>query len=622
MQNIRNQSFPFPLFQEWEERARESLKGKPLETLESVTYENITLKPIYTQDDEQVVPQYPGGSDWRRGINPLGYLTREWKIAQRIKAVTPRELRDRLRVAFENGQTAISFEVTKGLIESNSYLEFCSHSPFAINSKWDYAEFLTYLLNKQHVAGEVTGYIANDPLSLSAERGELDQNLLKSWPDYIVKANQYLPKLRTVLVDMSSYHNGGASAVQEIGIAAATGIFYLEKLMEAGLELDKVLSRMVFQFSVGSEFFTELAKIRAARIVWGRITSLFGAKPQMQGMEIAAETSQFTMTLTDPHVNLLRTANQAFAAVLAGVQWLHITPFDEITGSTPLSERIARNVQLILKEEAQLKKIIDPAGGSWYLESLTNQLAEEAWKFFQEIESKGGILEVLQNNWLQEQIETVFIKRNKDVLTRKRSIVGTNVYAKVDESLPELVQTNQGYDQEDAGFGLGIPFTKIPQRRLSEPFEQLRNRVKRLEAKMGVSVTVGMLCLGELKQHKPRLDFMKGFLAAGGIQTIESSQLFHLEHAIQFLQQEQPKWVCICGTNDQYEQIGHELLASIKTAFPNLFICLAGLPEKGKQEQWEKEGIEQFIHTKSNCYETISAILTSLEVSSIEETKA
>jgi len=371
---------------------------------------------------------------------------------------------------------------------------------------------------------------------------------------------------------------------------------------------------------MGCEFFIELAKLRAARIVWGRIASLYGAGQQAGGMEIAAETSRFTMTVTDPQVNLLRTADEAFAAVLAGVQYLHITPFDEITGSTPLSERIARNIQLILKEETQLKKIIDPAGGSWYLETLTNQLAGEAWAFFQRIEAKGGILEVVKNNWLQEQVEATFIKRNEDIQTRKKSIVGTNVYVKVDENPPEPVPIKT--QAADIHAGPGIQIASIPQRRLSEPYEQLRYRAKQLEAKLGTPAAVGMLCLGNLKQHKPRLDFIKGFLAPGGIQTIESRPIFDLEEAKQFVKQEQPKWVCLCGSDDHYGQMGLELLSALKTEFSHLVFCLAGLPGQEKQEQWKQEGIELFIHAKSNCYETLSAIITSLEVTSIEETKA
>ncbi|WP_462412135.1 methylmalonyl-CoA mutase family protein [Neobacillus sp. Marseille-QA0830] len=622
MESIKNQTFPSPSLQEWEERAKASLKGKPLGVLMGTTYENIGLKPLYSPKDEQTVPQYPCGSDLRRGIHPLGYVTHEWKIAQRIKADTPNELKDKLNFAFEKGQTAISFEVTKDLVENLGFSDFYPHFPFAVNTKWLHAEFLTHLINNQYNSSQVTGYIANDPVALSAVQGRFDQNTFKDWLNDIVNANQYYPKLRTVLIDSSPFHNGGANSVQEIGIAAATGVFYLDQLTEAGMDVESALSKMVFQFSIGSQFFTELAKLRAARIVWGRIASLYGAEQQTQRMEIAAETSRFTLTVTDPHVNLLRTANETFAAVLGGVQYLHTAPYDEITGYTALSERIARNIQLILKEETQLKKIIDPAGGSWYIESLTNQLAEEAWAFFQQIDARGGILEVLKSDWLQEQIETVFSKRNHDVQFRKQSIIGTNAYAKVDEALLEPAEKDCAVTWGDFGAASEIQITNIPQRRLSEPYEQLRNRAKQLEANTGAPVVAGMLCLGELKQHKPRLDFMKGFLAAGGIQTIESGPLFCLEEAKRFLNEAQLKWACLCGTNEQYEQMGHELLLALKTEYPNLVFCLAGLPEKEKQEHWRKEGINQFIHVKSNCYETVSAILGSMEVQFNEETKA
>ena len=225
---------------------------------------------------------------------------------------------------------------------------------------------------------------------------------------------------------------------------------------------------------------------------------VYGVADDKSKMHIAAETSSFTKTINDPHVNLLRAGNEAFAAVVGGIQYLHVSPFDEITGSTSVSERIARNIQLLLKEEAHLKKVIDPAGGSWYVEDLTNNLAEKAWGFFQTIEAKGGILEVLKSSWLQQEIAKVYQKKNHDVQTRKKSIVGTNVYANLDEivTYQKTQVKNSYFTQKEYSF---VKVEGIPELRLSGPFEELRSKASYLEGKFGSKPTVGMICLGEFK---------------------------------------------------------------------------------------------------------------------------
>lgn len=627
VEKIKNQTFAAKTNLEWKKAAEASLKGKTVESLQTNTYETIILKPLYTKQDEQQIPAYSGGSDFRRGVYPLGYITNEWKVAQRLYYQTPEELQDKLHQSFEKGQTAISFEVKKILLENNNLLTILGESynqyPFAINAKEYQSVFLselTKMTEKEEASRRINGYIGSDPVAIFAEGGGISEELLNDWVTIIVRSNQKFPNLRTILIDTVPYHNGGANAVQELGIAMAEGVYFLEKLQEAGMELDEILSKMIFQFSIGGNFFMEIAKLRAARVLWSRVSELYGAKGDVCGMHIAAVTSSFTKTINDPHVNLLRSGNEAFAAVVGGVQYLHVNPFDDLTGATPFSERIARNTQLLLNEEAQLKKIIDPAGGSWYVEDLTNQLAEKAWKFFQQIDAIGGILEVLKANWLQQEITAIYDKKNTDIQTRKQSIIGTNVYANLDENISVFKQRKES--DMDWGENSFFKIEAIPQRRLSEPFEELRRKSRNLEGKIGFPPTVGMICLGELKQHKARLDFMKGFLAAGGMKSLESTPIYSLENARLFVSKHRLKHFCICGTNEQYDLIGHEILTSLKAEFQDQIFYLAGLPDQENQSQWLNAGIKQFIHVKSNCYETLSTILNDLEVSTIEETKA
>lgn len=627
MKNLKKQSFPSVSTEEWKVKAEQSLKGKTVESLQTTTYENIILKPLYSQVDEKIIPDYPGGSDFRRGIFPLGYVTNDWKISQRLFYRTAEELKDKLHHSIEKGQTAISFNVSLDLLDANlvrGLAESSSQYPFSINAKDSQIAFLALLEKELEQVGgsdKISGYIGSDPVAIFAKEGDISEEFLEDWIKSIRNSTEKFPNLRTILIDTASYHNGGSSAVQELGIAIAEGIFYLEKFQEAGLELDEIFAKIIFQFSIGSNFFMEIAKLRAARVLWSRVSSVYGANEDKSRMNIAAETSTITKTLHDPYVNLLRAGNEAFAAVVGGIQYLHVSPFDDLTGVTSFSERIARNTQLLLKEEAHLKKVIDPAGGSWYVEHLTNELAEKAWGFFQQIEANGGILETLKSNWLQQEIAAVYEEKIHDIQTRRKSIVGTNVYANLDE----LVTYNNP-PAKNSFFANGknsiIKIEAIPDRRLAEPFEELRKKAVDLEEKLGTKPSVGIICLGGLKQHKARLDFMKGFLAAGGLKAVESNSIISVENARQFVLEHPAKHYCLCGTNDQYEIIGHGILNVLKSEFPERTFYLAGLPEKEKQDLWMDEGIRQFIHMKSNCYEMLLLILSGLEVSKVEETKA
>jgi methylmalonyl-CoA mutase len=627
---MKGQSFPIYKLDEWKKIAEESLKGKPLELLQRTTYENIVLKPLYTSEDHKINSQFPGEGDYRRGINPLGYLSNNWKIAQRLSHTSLEELKEKLKNALENGQTALSFDLSKDMIEADGFLErligeHFRQFPLAVDAGGYQAEVLFALAKvaqSREDQEKVTGYVAADPLSEIPVNGLLPDDfssILKDFSKNLQKANNHLPNLRTVLVNTTPYHNGGANAIQELGIAAATGVFYLDSLDE--FDAEQIMKKLIFNFSIGSNYFMEIAKLRAARTIWNKIAEAYGVNENSRGMHIAAETSLFTKTVFDPYVNLLRGGNEAFAAVVGGVQYLHVTPFDQLTGSNSFSDRIARNIQLILQEESHLTKVIDPAGGSWYIEQLTNELAQKGWAFFQEIEAMGGILEALKGNWLQAKITDVYEKRKQDIFTRKQSIVGTNVYANLADIVPENIEqaTKPADSQKE---DLSISIAQVPQLRLSMPYEGLRKRADELKRKSGKIPSVGLICLGSLKQHKARLDFVRGFLSAGGVTVHASEPIHSVEKAVDFVSKSQTNHFCICGTNELYQTLGLEILQTIQDKFPDRSIYLAGLPEQDDQVIWTENGVKQFIHIKSNCFESLSSILKEMEVSANEEIQA
>ncbi len=602
-EKMREQSFPTASIEDWVEKSEQSMKGKKIETLEKNTYEQIKLKPLYTKNDQTDLSPFPGQSDFRRGIQPLGYLAHPWKVAQKLSIEG--DLREELDSAFLKGQTAIAFEVSDAVLTHLKDLEEKHLAyPFSINAKHHHPIFIDEL-QRLPFSQKSHGYIGFDPIATLTEVGK--DKIEESYQQLVETVNDgisNLPHLRTILVDTVPYHNGGAQAVQELAFAIATGVEHIEELTERGLSLHAILSKLVFQFSIGSNFFMELAKLRAARMLWDKVTEAYGVAEENRGMVISAFTSSFTKTVFDPYVNLLRAGNEAFAAVLGGIQYLHVSPFNEPEGkTTAFSERIARNMQLILRDEAHLAKTIDPAGGSWYVEYLTQELVIKAWELFLEIDEKGGMVEGLKQGWIQTEIAKVREKRNESIATRKQTIVGTNKYADLQGESLKITVKNVAQHKGD------VPL--IPQGRLSESYEELRFQAQQLK-KQGLDPTIGLITLGELKSHKVRTDFIKGFLAPGGIAGKNSDEIQSLDEALNFVKQTGLKHYCLCGANEQYAAIGADFAVNMKQTFPHIRLFVAGIPEE--RENWEKAGIDGFIHVKSNCYQSLAAILADLEV--------
>jgi methylmalonyl-CoA mutase len=310
------------------------------------------------------------------------------------------------------------------------------------------------------------------------------------------------------------------------------------------------------------------------------------------------------------------------------VQYLQVRAFNELQGITPIAERLARNTQLILKEETFLQNIVDPAGGSWYIESLTNELVEKAWSYFLTIEEKGGLMQVLESNWLQSEIGAILTKRRNDTFTRKQSIVGTNVYANLQEVSKEVLCENEVeffnlkeslkmmiQDRKDsklinlsANHIENYTIKPVKSERLSKPFEELRQRAGEL-----VSNKVGLICLGELKDYKARADFMSGFLTSGGLEGVRSNGLDSVTDALAFMEEIKVKHYVLCSSNEIYSYIGLQILSTLKEKHPEVSFYVAGLLENDVQKQWFEAGTREFVHLKTNCFEFNTSIIHEQE---------
>ncbi len=427
--------FPPTPYEEWRKVVDKFLKGAPFEKrLVTKTYENIDLQPMYRQEDIEGLPHLdslPGFAPYLRGTSPLGYVASSWDVAQELPYPTPAAFNEALRADLARGQNAVNLvldrptlagvdadqaeadDVGKGGLSVSSVADLAQaldgvdleSTPIYIQASTSALTFTALLaaLAKQQgkSLAKARGAIGMDPLGQLARDGRLPRDLdgiyavmaqLAAW----AKANA--PQLQTITVQGGPYHNGGASTTQELAFALATAVDYVRAMQAHGLGIDDIAPRIRFSLSMGPNFFMEIAKFRAARLLWSRIVEAFGGNMCSQSMSIHARTALFNKSKLDPYANMLRTTTESFSAVLGGVQSLQVTPFDEVFGlPDEFSRRIARNTQILLATEGQLRHVVDPAGGSWAVEWLTDQIGpEDLGAMFQAVEKQGRHVESAQ----------------------------------------------------------------------------------------------------------------------------------------------------------------------------------------------------------------------------------
>lgn len=449
---------------------------------------------------------------------------------------------------------------------------------------------------------ECPGASGADPLGRLV-RGTLDTPLEAAF-DELAKAE--------IAVNTRIYNSAGGNAVQELAFALATGVEYFRQAEKRGAKLDAVAPKMTFGFAMGSDFFIGIAKLRAARLLWSRIVAACGGNAESQKMHIHASTSLWSKSKLDPYVNMLRATTEAFSAVAGGCDSLVVSPFDDVV-RTPddFSKRIARNTQYILAEECHFDHVVDPAGGSYYVETLTAQLANAAWAIFQQIEKAGGMVKALEAGIPQQQVKAVAAKKAEAVAQRRLSLIGVNVYANATEKPLEPSKEAPckcgGHHDESKGNHPSLASIETLQPvRGAEPFEKLRAAVSGSDKKK-----VFLANMGPLRQHKPRADFSTGFFQAGGYEVLENRGFQTVDEAAAAATGSGASVVVVCSTDDTYPEIVPALVPKLKAA--GLFVVVAGYPAE-QIDAFKAVGVDAFIHIRSNCFQVLSGIATQLGI--------
>jgi methylmalonyl-CoA mutase len=418
-----------------------------------------------------------------------------------------------------------------------------------------------------------------------------------------------LPNFTVITVNGRNFHHAGASIVQELAFSLAAGAEYLTQLTERGLSVDHVAPAMRFNFSVGSDYFMEIAKIRAARQLWASIVKAYGpSSDEISKMSIHTETASWNITVYDPYVNMLRSTTESMSAVLAGVDSHIVKPFDSaFSAPDEFSERIARNQQLLLKEEAYLDKVVDPAAGSYYIENLTASLLEEAWKCFLEVEEKGGYIEAVKTGFIQDTVKKNAEALDLDIATRKITLLGTNQYPNRTERketfIPAEVFSDSDFTEEGAEVETLKPY------RGAQAFGVLRKKTDNYSGNHK-RPAVFMFTIGNLAMRLARAQFAGNFFGVAGFDIIDNLGFNNIDEGVKAAEDSKAEIVVICSSDDEYAELAPEILNKLKG---KAIVVLAGYP-KDIIEDLQIAGMEYFIHMRSNVLETLQDIQKKLGI--------
>ena len=667
--------FPAHSYEQWHQAAETLLKGASFEKLlVSNTYENITIQPLYRREDIANLehPKHlPGTASLVRGSHPGGFLKVGWEVSQELKAPTPAELNIIIHEGLNGGQTELNIVVGCGqpacckggaaiATTEDVMTALAGVTIDAVSIYWQTGPASVPVAALVIAAAEQLGIPAarlrggfeNDPLGELAAKGTLRHPLTTRF-DHMAALTDYAasnaPQLRTITVKGDVYHNAGASATQELGYVIATVVSYIEEMKARGLAPETVLPHVRLRLAVGSDYFMEIAKIRAARWLWSKVAAAYGV--QNAPVHIHASTSQWNKTTYDAHTNMLRVTAEAFAAVVAGADSLHIGPYDEIAGHTDeFSRRIARNIHIILREECGLDHVIDPAGGSTYIEWLTDRIAAQSWEIFQDIEQQGGMPACLENGSIQQAVQAVCQAKFHNIRRRKDKIVGANMYpdlkggklemlapecqagqvpsnttppspapviASMDATMVEQAITAAKYGSGKVSIAIatGLANTEgaprvapLPPRRAAEEYEALRDASAAFATRTGSPPAILQLNVGPSRNYRLRADWTSSFFAAAGFAVDGTRDFPTMAEAVAALTESPAAIAVITSDDTTYQEIAAPLAAAVKAARPDVTLLVAGAPGD-LEAAWRAAGVDDFVNVRSNNFELNQLLL-------------
>lgn len=555
----------------WERAIRDDLKRADYAAkLIWRSPEGIDVKPYYRAEDLaglKFLDAAPGDFPYVRGTRPSA----GWRIREHIDAVDPEEANSAARCAVAAGAEEIAF--SHAAIVNSSDLGILVANLGEIPLHFAHATPAMICLLLDRMTRRQIAAMRSADLDWSADPAFSADAISKAPAGFV-----------PFTIRAQDYHNQGASAVEEAAFALASGVDFLAEMQERGVSVDRAAESMAFSFAMGPEFFMEIAKLRAFRMVWALAVTSFGAADQHSRARIYALTSRWNRTVYDVHNNMLRATTEAMAAVLGGADSVYVAPFDEpYEVGNEVSRRLARNTQIILKQEAYLARVADPGGGSYYLEALTESIAQRAWKQLQAIEAAGGFRKA--GAIVERTLEQRKAEQTRAVIARRRVLTGTNRFANAAERALDRV-------------GGALPNDPV---RASLPFEQLRLRTERHERETGKMPRILLAEIGDARMRSARSSFVAEFFACAGLAT--DIRPFETPRQIAAADAD---LVVLCSSDPEYLAIASELLAALKARTLETPVLIAGNPDTA--DQLRAAGITEFVHLRSTPIELLTRL--------------
>lgn len=608
MSNIKEKlftEFTAPTAQEWLDKIQVDLKGADFnKKLVWRTNEGFSMQPFYRREDVlklKTPDALPGEFPFVRGNKKDN---NEWYVRQNIKVTDAKEANAKALDVLNKGVDSLGFKFDGNLVSAEfveALLEGIECECVELNfstcqrKSLELAKILTaYFEKKGYDKEKIVGSIDWDPMHRIVMRGKDVTAVLAVAPEIVETLKDYR-NFRCVAVNAGALNNAGAYIVQELGYALAWGNEYLNQLVEAGVEPTLAASKIKFNLGISENYFMEIAKFRAARLLWAEIVKQYEPKCDCAcKMCVNATTTSYNMTVFDSYVNLLRTQTETMSAALAGVHSIVVNPFDAAYETpTDFSERIARNQQLLLKEESHFDKVVDPSAGSYFIEELTTSLADVAWKLFLKVEEEGGFLAAIKAGTVQDDINATNEKRHKDAAQRKEFILGTNQF-------PNFTELSEGKQPLTCccccGSDAEPTFKAIKSTRLAADFENLRLTVE----KSGKTPVAFMLTIGNLAWRQARAQFSSNFLACAGYKVIDNLGFDTVEEGVDAALKAGADIVVLCSSDDEYATYAVPAFQYLNN---RAMFIVAGAP--ACMEDLKAAGIENFVHVKCNVLETL-----------------
>ncbi|WP_041795514.1 methylmalonyl-CoA mutase subunit beta [Pararhodospirillum photometricum] len=671
--------FPAATQEDWLAQVTKALNGAPFDKkMVTRTYEGFAIQPLYTRADwpgDQDPAGFPGATPFTRGATATGSAVAGWDVRQDVTHPDPAVANKIVLSELERGATSVGVRLDLAgrvgldsdataaadlagaegvMIGSLSDLEtllagvYLEIAPVSLEAGAAFeaaAALLAALWERKGIAaGAALGAFNADPLGALATTGVLPMSIeraLERLGALAAYTAATWPRVTAVQVSGAPYHDGGASEVQTLAAMLSTGVAYLRAMTATGLDAGTAARQIVFSLPLDADFFTGIAKLRALRRLWARVLEACGVPESDRAMRVAATTAARMLTRRDPWVNMLRTTVAGFAGAVGGADTLTVTPFDAALGiSTDFARRIARNVQILLMEESSVGRVVDPAGGSWYVETLTNQIAREAWTRFQGLEQAGGMVNALTEGTLARDIDATWTARRKAVGLRRDAVTGVNEFPNLNEApveteavdlaalraaaaprlaaaratVPDVACADTAIKAALKGTTLGTLVAAlsdgmagravaIKPHVVAEDFEALRDAADAWKADKGQYPQVFLVTLGPIADHTARATFARNLFEAGGIEAVPGGVLETVEDAVAAWQASQAPVAALCATDALYAEQAEAVARALKAAGLSR-LYLAGKPGEAA-EAWAQAGIDQYIHVGCDVLATL-----------------